>query len=414
MLTLLLATLTIAADLPEWPGFAGPNRNWSTNSRGLAATWPATGPKKLWSRALGEGYSGIAVDNGVLYTMYRRGDEEVVAALDAKSGKTIWEHPYEAKIRQGMGMENGPGPHSTPLVVGDRVFAVGILAHLFAFNKKTGKVIWEKDLYKDFSGSSFMGRGYACSPLAYKDNIILSIGGAGHAVVALKQSDGSTAWATADDYLNAPSSPSLIKLDGQDQIVAFLNDKAPGDVKGIIAGIDPNNGKILWTHPHPTNWGLNIALPVWGDDRILFISCAYSGGSRALQLTRQGDKTIVKELWHNNNLRNHHGTMFRIDDLVYGSSGDFGPAPLSAVNVKTGELKWRERGFPKANFVYADGKFIILDEDGNLSLTQLSPEGVKVLSKTPLLERISWTAPSLAGKTLYVRDRRSIMALELP
>jgi outer membrane protein assembly factor BamB len=169
MLTLLLATLTIAADLPEWPGFAGPNRNWSTNSKGLASSWPATGPKKLWSRALGEGYSGIAVDNGVLYTMYRRGDEEVVAALDAKSGKTIWEHPYDAKIVKGMGMENGPGPHSTPLVVGDRVFTVGILARLFAFNKKTGKIIWEKDLYKDFAGSSFMGRGYACSPLAYKD-----------------------------------------------------------------------------------------------------------------------------------------------------------------------------------------------------------------------------------------------------
>src|SRR5258706_2546715 len=231
MLALLLASLavtsvTIAAELPEWPGFAGPHRNWSADSRGLASAWPASGPKKLWSRPLGEGYSGIAVDNGALYTMYRRGDEEVVAALDAKTGKTVWEHPYAAKIRSGMGMETGLGPHATPLVAGDRVFAVGILAHLFAFNKKTGKILWEKDLYKDFAGSSFMGRGYACSPLAYEDTIILSIGGAGHAVVALKQSDGSTAWATADDYQNAPSSPSLIKLDGQDQVVTFLNAKA--------------------------------------------------------------------------------------------------------------------------------------------------------------------------------------------
>jgi outer membrane protein assembly factor BamB len=368
----------------------------------------------LWTRPLGEGYSGIDVDNGVLYTMYRRGDQEVAAALDAKTGKTIWEHPYDAKIRSGMGMENGLGPHSTPLVVGDRVFTVGILAHLFAFQKKTGKILWEKDLYKDFPGSTSMDRGYACSPLAYKDNIILSLGGAGHAVIALKQSDGALVWGTEQDYRNAPGSPVLIKLDGQDQVVTFLNEKARGDVAGVVAGLDPNNGKILWTHPHPTNWGLNIALPVWGEDHILFVSCAYSGGARALQLTKQGDKTIVKELWHNNNLRIHHGTMTRVGDLVFGSSGDFGPAPLTAINIKTGELKWRERGFPKANFLHVDGKFIILDEDGNLSLTQLSGEGVKVLSKTKLLERNAWTAPSLAGKNLYVRDRRSIMAVELP
>jgi hypothetical protein len=153
---------------------------------------------------------------------------------------------------------------------------------------------------------------------------------------------------------------------------------------------------------------------LWGDDHILFVSCAYSGGSRALELKRDGAKTTVKELWHNNNMRIHHGTMYRIGDLVFGSSGDFGPAPLTAINIKTGEVKWRERGFPKANFVYADGKFVVLDEDGNLSLANFTADGVKVLAKATVLQHNAWTAPSLAGKTLYLRDRHSIMAFDLP
>jgi outer membrane protein assembly factor BamB len=82
-----LAATLVAADLPEWPQFGGPHRNFMTDSTGLAAQWSAAGPPQLWSRALGEGYSGIAVDHGMLYTMYRNGADEVVIALDAATGR---------------------------------------------------------------------------------------------------------------------------------------------------------------------------------------------------------------------------------------------------------------------------------------------------------------------------------------
>ncbi|GEM_PF-5943173 len=69
--------------------------------------------------------------------------------------------------------------------------------------------------------------------------------------------------------------------------------------------------------------------------------------------------------------------------------------------------------FPKANFVYAGGKFIVVDEDGGLTLAKFTPEGATVISKASLLEHNAWTAPSLAGTKLYVRDRKSIVALDL-
>jgi outer membrane protein assembly factor BamB len=401
----------VAANLPDWPQFGGPNRNFMVESKGLADAWPTGGPKKLWMRPLGEGYSEISVDQGTLYTMYRKGEQEVAIAMDATTGKTRWEYAYNAKFTSDLAMENGAGPHTTPLILGNRVYTVGILAILNCFDKTTGKLLWTKDLYKDFPGATMAGRGYSCSPMAYKNSIILTIGGTGHAVVAVDPADGHLLWGK-NDFGNSPSSPTLINVAGQDQLVAFLNEGGPA-AQGLIAGLDPNNGTLLWTHPHKTSWGLNIALPVWGDDGILVMSSAYGSGARALKLTREGGKTTVKELWANNRMRVHHSTMVRVGDVIYGSSGDFGPAPLTAIDVKTGEIKWQERVFPKASFVYADGKFFVVDEDGGVSLATFSPTGAKVISKFSLLEHNAWTAPTLAGTKLYVRDRKSIAALEV-
>lgn len=399
----LWATALFGAGPGEWPQWGGPNRNFTSPAKGLAASWPAAGPKLLWKRVLGEGYSAITVSRGALYTMYRQGNDEIVVAADAATGKTLWEHRYAAPIQPGMGMENGRGPHSTPLVAGDRVFTAGILAQLHCLDRKTGKLLWSRDLYKDFGGT-LMGRGYACSPLAYRDLVIVQAGGQGQAVIALGQEDGAVHW-KGGEFPNSPSSPLLIDVGGLEQLVVFASDR--------VAGFNPLNGHRQWSHAHATQWGLNISTPVWGPDGLLFCSSAYNGGSRMLELSRRGTGVEVKELWATNRMRLHHGNAVRIGDYLYGSSGDFGPAPLTAIEARTGKIAWQSREFPKANFVHADGKVIVLDEDGNLALATFTPKGVTVHSKVQLLSHNAWTAPSLAGTTLYVRDRRAMMALDL-
>ncbi|HSB12053.1 MAG TPA: PQQ-binding-like beta-propeller repeat protein [Blastocatellia bacterium] len=372
------------------------------DARGLAPSWPANGPKRLWGRELGEGHSSIVVDGNRLYTMYSKGDQEFVIALDETSGKTIWEKSNAAPTA-ALALENGRGPHSTPLVAGDLLFTVGVIGRMHAFDKQTGRVVWSHDLWREYGGK-LMDRGYSCSPLAWKSTVIVTVGGAGQALMAFDQKTGDVAW-KKQDFDISPSSPLIINVDGQDQLVIPLAER--------IVGMDPNNGELLWSHPHKCNWGLNISVPVWGAGNILFVSSAYSGGSRALQLNQQDGKTTVKELWASQRMRVHHGTIIRLGDLVFGSSGDFGPAPMTAVDVRTGATVWQDRSFPKANLVYADGKAILLDEDGVLALVTLSPQGMKVISKTNLLTNLAWTPPTLAGTKLYVRDRRMIMALEL-
>ncbi|MGH9837171.1 MAG: PQQ-binding-like beta-propeller repeat protein [Blastocatellia bacterium] len=374
-----------------------------TEAKGLADSWPAAGPKRLWSRELGEGHSSVVAEAGRLYTMYSRGEQEFVIALEAATGKTIWEKGNAAPTT-GLRLENGKGPHSTPLLAGDLLFTVGLLGRLQAFEKQTGKLVWAHDLWQEYGGYE-QGRGYSCSPLAWKNTVIVTVGGAsGQALMAFEQKTGKVVWKKQSFELS-PSSPILITVAGQEQLVIALGDQ--------IVGLHPDNGELLWQHPHKCDWGLNITPPLWGADNILFISSAYSGGSRAIELHQANGKTTVKELWANRRMRLHHSTMVRLGDLVFGSSGDFGPAPMTAVSVKTGDIVWQDRSFPKASFIYADSKLILLDEDGNLALVGLSPQGMKVSAKASVLAHTAWTPPTLAGTNLYLRDRKMIVALDL-
>jgi len=403
LVSLLFLFVIDAQAQSDWLQWGGPSRNFNTNSKGLASSWPATGPKRLWSRPLGGGHSAILASGNTLYTMYSQGAQEIVIALAADTGKTIWEYKYDAPPQAGMDYEYGVGPHSTPLLVGDLLYTIGATGKLLALDKKTGKVSWTHDLWTEYAGTK-MGRGYSCSPIAYKNTVILTLGGPGQTLVAFNQKDGTVAWKNQTLDMS-PSSPIIVNVDGQEQMIVFLGK--------VVAGIDPNNGNLLWSHPHVTEWGLNISTPVWGNDNLLFISSAYSGGSRVLRLTQKDGKTTAEELWFHRRMRLHHGTAIRIGDYVFGSSGDFGPAFLAAVNVKTGEIAYQDRSFPKSNLLLADGKLIILDEDGNLALATASPTELKVISKVSVMKNLAWTVPTLVGTKLYLRDRQTIVALDL-
>jgi outer membrane protein assembly factor BamB len=397
----------------DWPQWGGPTRNFVSSSTGLAASWPASGPRKVWSRALGEGHSAVSVEGGRLYTMYRplgllamvrRSQEEVVTAIDAATGKTIWEHRFPSPT-EGVNFTEGAGPHSTPLVTADRVFAVGSRKELMALNKANGQVVWSHDMIKEYKAGS-PDRGYAPSPLLYGDTIIVPMGdGPGQLLAAFNARTGALVW-KAGDFEFSPASPVIIDVDGQKQVVYFAGN--------VVAGFDPATGRTLWSHPHKTDWGLNISTPVWSpSDHLLFVSSAYGTGSRVLELRQAGGKTSVTEKWFNNRMRIHIGTAIRVGNHVFGSSGDFGPAFLTAVDITSGRVAWQDRSFARAQLLLADNKLVILDEDGTLGLATVSPTGLQVLAKAPILNHLAWTPPTLSGTRLFVRDRKTIAAYEL-
>ena len=425
-----IAALVTAVSLPgeataqdgeaggEWRQWGGPTRDFLVpEAAGLADAWPPDGPPVLWSRPLGAGHAAIIAGDGRLYTMYRaaygEGGEgpwsrnEAVIALDAATGQTLWEHAYPSDV-QDFGQ--GAGPHATPLLVGDRLFTIGTNKELHVFDAATGAVVWSRNFVTDFGAPPLLIRsmikaGYGASPLPYGDTIIVQVGGPGQSVMALDQADGRVVWRSGS-FLVSEAPPRLITFDGEQHLVVFAGQ--------AVHGLDPDTGKILWAHPHDAGNDFNFQIPLWSDaDDILFLSSGYIGGSRAIRLVRDGVVTRTEELWYDPQLRFTFLNPIRLGEFVYGTSGQGATAIMTATLAATGETAWRERGFSRASLLHADGKALILEEDGDLSLAVLTPHGMTRLATTPLFDTRSWTAPTLVGTTLYARDRERIVALDL-
>ncbi len=408
-----LAASTVA-EPDDWQQWGGPARDFTVAATQLAPTWPEDGPKEIWSRKLGDdGYSGIVAAGGRLYTMARRGDDEVMMAIDPATGETVWERAETVPLdAETMRLDYGTGPMSTPAIAGGKLIAVGALIDVRALDLDTGEVAWSRDLMEEL-GAPLMRRGYGASPLIWNDLVILTLGcdaeadpDKGGAVIALSQAAGELVWKSAECFRAGYSSPILITAGGEEQVVVAM---------GVDrAGFAPATGELRWHLALGEDATTTMSTQLWGDDHILFGSSAYADGSRGIKVAKQADGSFAaEEIWYSRKMRVQHTTAVRIGGHVYGSSGDFGPAFLAAVDVATGELAFRQRGFAKANLLAAGDKVIILDEDGYLALGTPTPNGIEVHSRAKVLDRLAWTVPTLLGTRLYVRDRHQMKAFEL-
>jgi len=395
-----------AAD--AWTQWAGPNGDFTCDSGPLALAWAESGPEEIWSRPLGGGHSTILFEDEVLFTMYREGDRDVVLAASAETGETIWRPAYDAPPKPGMLDDYGSGPHSTPLISGDRLFTIGSMAHLNCFDKVSAKVLWSKDLHEELEVSTML-RGYGSSPVAYRDMVIVNIGSGRDAkepsgLAALKQDSGDVVW-KSERYIPGYPTPILVSFKGQDMLI---------DCLGLSRfALDPATGKTLWNTSVSRQSGSIITSPLWvPPDKVLF-SAGHGGGTRLYRIMSNDEGFDAVQLWHFNKMRIMHANAIRIEDHLFGSSGDLGSAYLMAVDLEDGTLKWRERGFSKSTLLLADGKLIILDEEGHLALATATPDKLEVHAKAEVLEKYSWSAPTLVGTRLYLRDYKTMKCLDL-
>jgi len=200
------------ASAPDWPQFMGPDRNGVVEGTKLLSVWPTNGPKQVWTTNCGCGYAGPVVANGILVFMERARDksppqgwakEETTRALDAMSGREIWKS--ESVLVVPTRGSYGCGPGSTPAIGGDKVVCVGIEGSMRCHEVKTGKVIWEKDLPKEFLHSKPTAQSaYFCSPLIVGDVVVMMVHippipyGPSHRMVAWRLTDGQEVWSSPD------------------------------------------------------------------------------------------------------------------------------------------------------------------------------------------------------------------------
>ncbi len=416
MLAALGAGAVIAGPAPEapdvgWPQWGGPARDFTVETTGLADKWPSSGPRQLWKREIGDGYSAIVAADGMLYTMCRnRADDqrELTIALDAATGKTVWRHEVKAPITTKDEGWGGLGPNSTPLIVDDRLYTIGSRAAMHCFDRRTGRVLWTHDLHREFDATLSDTVGYSNSPIAYR-NLVIALGGCLDsedgtpactvpALMAFEQETGEVVWRSVA-HPRGFSSPILLRVSERDLVVFNSG--------GGVVVIDPNDGQLLWQQPAA---GSPLVTPVWnGSDLIYWSPGSDKSPARVDKLSVDAGKVSGEEVYLSRKGTFAMATPVRVGDLLVGSTQQ----NLVAIDFNTGRRAWIARGFPMATCLYADGKLIIHDENGRLTLATATPKRLTKHSQFQVTERYSLSVPTLVGTTLYVRDRKHIMALDL-
>jgi outer membrane protein assembly factor BamB len=399
----------LAAD--DWPQWRGPNRNGLSPATGLLTEWPLEGPRLIWKKAIGRGFSGISVAGGRLYTMVEEAmpatgepsapfvNQEVILCCDAASGRELWRFFYPSRFDERF----GSGPRSTPAVDDNRVYAVGPTGALHCVHADTGAIIWRHDLREEFHGRE-MQYGVAFSPLVEGDLVHTIPGGPdGNAVAAFDKRSGALRWKALDGPAGY-SSPVAATLAGVRQVLVLLNTE--------LVSLNPATGQVYWRYPWTTNHGFNIATPV-AFGNYVFISSAYDKGCALLEVSAAADGTLLaRSVYEHNRMRNYFATSVRYGEQLYG----FDLTDLVCMDIRTGACRWREKGcrsFKKGSLIIADGYLVVLGESGTLALARATPAGYRESAVFQLSDQKCWTAPSLAGGRLYVRDQGNLFCLDL-
>jgi outer membrane protein assembly factor BamB len=436
--TMLTST---AARADDWPQWMGPQRDGVWRENGIVERFPTNGLPVRWHVAVHRGYSGPAVVGDRLFLLDREpgpplvrkpGDHSIPAAagnervlcLDANTGSPLWEHTYDCPYRIGY----PAGPRTTPIVAGGRVFTLGAMGDLLCLDAKDSNVIWERHLLKDFELADPPTWGYAGHPLLDGQRLICLVGGTNSAVVAFDKDTGKELWRalTAVEIGYAP--PMLYTIAGKRQLIIWHPD--------ALAGLEPETGKVLWTHPYPVGEKpqrpeVTIAAPRVVGDRI-FVSSFYHG---ALLLQVTNNPAGARVVWNrhrtteseiNDGLHTVMCTPVWRQDHIYGICGH---GELRCLDAKTGDRLWesdRAVGgklglFGTAFLIQHEDRVFIWNDQGDLILARFTPKGCEEISRTKLLETsentrgrdIVWCCPAFANRCLYVHNGKEMICVPL-
>jgi outer membrane protein assembly factor BamB len=392
-----LSFVLLSSATAEWNQWRGANRDGKSHESGLLEEWPAAGPERVWEvESLGAGYSSLAVGEGRLFTQGVKGRKQVLIALDAETGETVWETVHGEVYSNGR----GDGPRGTPTLDGDRIYALGADGNLICTDSSSGAKIWEKHLLDTYGGRNIRW-GISESPLVDGHQVIVNAGGPGASIVALHKDTGAELWKSQSDEAGY-SSAIAADLDGVRHYVVLTGEAAVG----VLA----KNGELLWRYSPVSNSTANIATPVVHEN-FVFLSTAYGTGCALLRLENTGGSIQASEVYFNRDMKNHYGSSVLIDGYLYGFSGRI----LTAMNFATGEVAWRDRSVGKGQIIYADGRLYILGEDGIVGLVEPDPSEYREVSRFEIGsgDYPTWTLPVIADGRLYLRDQDRLYAYEV-
>jgi outer membrane protein assembly factor BamB len=386
----LAAVLSAQTAGPDWPQWRGPNRDGTLASFTEPKSWPEN-LTRTWKIEVGTGYATPIVVGERVYAFTRQDENEVMRALDAATGKVVWETSYAAKFNMSPATaRHGPGPKSTPTFANGRLFTLGMSGIVTAFDAATGKQIWQKpappvEPHFHTAQSALVDRGL----------VILHVGGHSQgALTAFDAATGDVKWAWNGDG-PAYGSPILAEFGGTRQVIVFSQDN--------LVGVDAANGQLLWRVPFTARSITNSITPlVYGQTVIV------SGQGKPLTayaISKKDDKWSAELAWENDQLQMSFSNPVLVRDAVFSLS------PLNSgqffwADARTGATLWKSepRQAGNAAIVKTSNYLFVLKDDAELMVARNTPGGFEPLKTYTVADSATWTPPVISGNRVFVKD----------
>ena len=374
----------------DWPQWRGMNRDGKVTGFSAPATWP-TNLTRRWQVTVGKGDASLVLAGERLYAFGRQEADEVVRCLDPSSGKPIWEAKYPAGRVVGGPAAGHPGPRSTPVAAGGKIWTLGIAGILSCFDAANGSLLWRKQSTNDYLGASNKSDS-SMSPLVVDGRCIIHVGdGTNGALIAFESASGEPRWKWSGDG-PANSSPVLMTAGGKKQLVTLT-------AKHLV-GLDLVDGNLLWRVPFDAVQGNNTTPLVDGST----VFCTGQGkGLVAMRIEPQGGSFAATPLWTNTQLGTRFTTPVLKEGLLYGYNGGF-----FCASAQTGATLWTDATKRGQSAAILDGGSVILALTLNGEFAAFKPgksEFVE-LARIKVANSETWAHPVLAGKSLFVKDSK--------
>jgi len=391
---------TDSAQARSWPTHHGPGRTNISPETGLLKHWPPDGPPLVWHATdCGEGYSGVSIADGLVFTAGNFGTTEMLLAFDME-GHVRWTEESGVAWRQAS-----PGSRATPTYHDGAVFMLNPQGRLTAFEARTGTVRWTVDLVERFAAEGGIW-GLAENVMVDNGRVYCMPGGERGRVVALDTRTGATIWANTDiKFTAAYCSPTIITHRGVRQWLSMT--------QRSVVSLDPETGELLWTVPFIPRSPQNSLTPVYADDHV-FVAAGHSSGGSLLKIADDSRSATVA--WHREDLDNCHSGSIVLDGMLFGAACRLGGKQFYCVDFLTGQTLQLDRTLGKVGLTSAEGMLYAMGYQGTMSLLKVLPRGFEIVSQFELPRRPPNTYlahPVICDGRLYIRGDGNLWVYDI-
>jgi outer membrane protein assembly factor BamB len=184
-----------------------------------------------------------------------------------------------------------------------------------------------------------------------------------------------------------------------------------------LVGLDPLDGTLRWEHPMVFQPQGTSPTPIAVGKQVIASTQAH--GAVSVRVGKKDDRPAAEMAWQNKELKSYFSSGVAAGNLLFLVTNRLQPIPsasITCLDAATGKELWRKSGvgyFHAGVLRTGDGKLLVLNDSGVLTLLDVDAKGAKELARAKVCGGTLVT-PALADGKLYARDGKELSCLQLP